>query len=90
MAERKRKNSGGAPTVSKQPTPITAPAAKPERELTDFQMIILDLAGDMILNGTNLDDLKELLHAVAQHGWRRRFPNTEGFSDECKYAERIA
>jgi hypothetical protein len=90
-ASKKQKNGAAAATVSKQPHPISAHVAPtPNRELTDFQMIILDLAGDMILNGTNLDDLKELLHAVAQHVWRRRFPNTEGFSDECKYAERIA
>jgi hypothetical protein len=81
--------SGCAPTGSK-PTPITVPLAEPRRELTDFQMIILDLAGDMILNGTNMDDLKELVHAVARHGWHRRWPDTDGFTEDTAYGKSVS
>ncbi len=75
-------------STAKSPTPKTLPPeprAKPEtfkRELTDFQLLVCDLAGDIILNGGHQDDVHNLIFAAMGHSYRLRFGMSKGSPDE--------
>ena len=73
-----RSRSAAAP---KPPTPATSPAtaqptraAVPGAELTEFQQLVCNLAGDLIINGGRKPDVENLIKATMSHSLHLRLP----------------
>jgi len=87
--------STNATRVSIDRKTTAAPAALPkpapsQRELTPAQESILDFAGDLVVNGGDLVNLKMLVRAVTAHEWavqHSTHAHDNELSDAASYAE---